>query len=399
MSNYSYGPSKSRSARSRKRMLPRQNRQRKANKSAYINPDRFVKKADPSLRVEDYQPRHNFDDFALLPTIKTNVRRRNYQTPTAIQDQAIGPILAGHDLIGIANTGTGKTAAFILPLLDKVLRGSNERVLILAPTRELALQIDAELKLFASNMRAYSTLCIGGTNIDRQISSLRREPHFVIGTPGRIKDLLKRGSIKLANFHNVVLDEVDRMVDIGFIRDIELILKQMPASRQSLFFSATTTPKINALMSTFLKDPVTVSVRTGETTDNVDQDIVRTMPGTQKIEILHDIINGHEVEKVIIFVDTKRNVERLSRDLNARGLTSITIHSNKSQSQRQRALKQFKAGESDILVATDVAARGLDIDGVTHVINYELPQSYDDYIHRIGRTGRAGKVGKALTFV
>lgn len=380
-------------------MLPRQNRQRKANKSAYINPDRFVKKADPSLRVEDYQPRHNFDDFALLPTIKTNVRRRNYQTPTAIQDQAIGPILAGHDLIGIANTGTGKTAAFILPLLDKVLRGSNERVLILAPTRELALQIDAELKLFASNMRAYSTLCIGGTNIDRQISSLRREPHFVIGTPGRIKDLLKRGSIKLANFHNVVLDEVDRMVDIGFIRDIELILKQMPASRQSLFFSATTTPKINALMSTFLKDPVTVSVRTGETTDNVDQDIVRTMPGTQKIEILHDIINGHEVEKVIIFVDTKRNVERLSRDLNARGLTSITIHSNKSQSQRQRALKQFKAGESDILVATDVAARGLDIDGVTHVINYELPQSYDDYIHRIGRTGRAGKVGKALTFV
>ena len=285
-------------------MLPRQNRQRKANKSAYINPDRFVKKADPSLRVEDYQPRHNFDDFALLPTIKTNVRRRNYQTPTAIQDQAIGPILAGHDLIGIANTGTGKTAAFILPLLDKVLRGSNERVLILAPTRELALQIDAELKLFASNMRAYSTLCIGGTNIDRQISSLRREPHFVIGTPGRIKDLLKRGSIKLANFHNVVLDEVDRMVDIGFIRDIELILKQMPASRQSLFFSATTTPKINALMSTFLKDPVTVSVRTGETTDNVDQDIVRTMPGTQKIEILHDIINGHEVEKVIIFVDT-----------------------------------------------------------------------------------------------
>lgn len=399
MSNYSYGPSKSRPARSRKRMFARAHHPRKTNGGAYINPDRFIKKADPSELGENYQPQHNFDDFALLPAIKANVRRRDYESPTAIQDQAISPILAGNDLIGIANTGTGKTAAFILPLLDKVLRQPNERVLILAPTRELALQIDAELKLFASNMRVYSTLCIGGTNIERQISSLRRNPHFVIGTPGRIKDLLKRGSIKLAGFHNVVLDEVDRMVDIGFIRDIEQILRQMPADRQSLFFSATTTPKINALMNTFLKDPITVSVRTGETTDNVDQDVVRTKPGMQKIEILHDIINGHEVEKVIIFVDTKRNVERLSRDLNARGLTSITIHSNKSQSQRQRALKAFKAGKSDILVATDVAARGLDIDGVTHVINYELPQSYDDYIHRIGRTGRAGKVGKALTFV
>ncbi len=399
MSNYSYGPSKSRPSRSRKRMFSHQNRQRKTNKGAYINPDRFIKKADSTIQAEDYKPKHSFDDFALLPAIKANVHHRGYQNPTAIQDQAIGPILAGNDLIGIANTGTGKTAAFILPLLDKVLREPNERVLILAPTRELALQIDAELKLFASNLRAYSTLCIGGTNIERQIASLRRDPHFVIGTPGRIKDLLKRGSIKLAGFHNVVLDEVDRMVDIGFIRDIEQILKQMPIGRQSLFFSATTTPKINALMSTFLRNPVTVSVRTGETTDNVDQDIVRIEPGIGKIEVLHNIINGHEVEKVIIFVDTKRNVERLSRDLNARGLTSITIHSNKSQSQRGRALRQFKAGQSDILIATDIAARGLDIDGVTHVINYELPQSYDDYIHRIGRTGRAGKVGKALTFI
>ncbi len=399
MSTYSYGPRQSRPNRSRKRMFASQNRNRKTNKGVYINPERFIKKADPAVPVEDYQPQHSFEDFALLPAIQANVRRRDYKTPTAIQDQAIKPILEGNDLIGIANTGTGKTAAFILPLLDKILRNPSEQAIILAPTRELALQIDAELKLFAGGLRIYSTLCIGGTNIDRQISSLRRNPHFIIGTPGRIKDLLKRNSIKLANFHNVVLDEVDRMVDIGFIRDIELILKQMPTERQSLFFSATTTPKINALMSTFLKNPVTVSVRTGETTNNVDQDIVRAAPGLQKIEVLHEIINGHEVEKVIIFVDTKRNVEKLSRDLNARGLASITIHSNKSQSQRQRALKQFKAGESDILVATDVAARGLDIDGVTHVINYELPQSYDDYVHRIGRTGRAGKVGKALTFV
>jgi len=228
---------------------------------------------------------------------------------------------------------------------------------------------------------------------------LRRNPQFVIGTPGRLKDLLERGFLDLSQFRSVVLDEADRMLDMGFIDDIQMLLATLPADRQTLFFSATMSPKIRLLTERFLRNPVTVSVKTQDTAATVDQDIVRFTDEENKIEQLHDMLNQKEFSKVLVFGQTKHGVERLSDSLAKRGFQVTAIHGNKSQPQRQRSLNMFKQDDVQVLIATDVAARGLDIPNVSHVINYDLPSTYEDYIHRIGRTGRASKQGYALTFV
>lgn len=364
-----------------------------------INPARFIRKAEPVAEMKAYASKHKFTDFAISPELKRNILTKGYTATTPIQDQAIPVILAGSDVVGIANTGTGKTAAFLIPLLNKVLVNSSERVLIVVPTRELAIQINEEFAAFRGALRVFSVCTVGGASIGQQIANLRRPHNFVIGTPGRLKDLVERGVMKLPTFGTIVLDEADRMLDMGFVNDMRFIMSQMAAKRQTLLFSATIKPELDKLIREFLKEPVTISVKTGDTSKNIDQDVVRVKRGEEKIEVLHNLLIQSHFSKVLIFGRTKHGVERLSQDLIKRGFKAEAIHGNKNQNKRQRALSQFDGNHSQILVATDVAARGLDIDNVSHVINYDLPATYEDYVHRIGRTGRGNKTGKALTFV
>ena len=272
-------------------------------------------------------------------------------------------------------------------------------VLIVAPTRELAQQIDEQFREFSRGLGLYSTLVVGGVNIDRQIRDLKRRPNIIIGTPGRLKDLLNRHVLQLKNMTTLVLDEADRMLDMGFLPDIRTLVAGMPRERQTLFFSATITPEISALVHDFLQDPATVSVRTSETNEHIEQDVVEARDKAHKMELLTDMLSNDAYEKVLVFGETKFGVQRLSDHLEKSGIASVAIHGNKNQSQRQRALKLFKDEKVRVMVATDVAARGLDIPNVTHVINFDTPQTYEDYVHRIGRTGRGGASGHAHTFI
>ncbi|MDN5274616.1 MAG: putative box helicase domain protein [Candidatus Saccharibacteria bacterium] len=366
----------------------------------YIHPSKFINKAVSKADEVVYESKHKFADFPFGAQLHHNVASKGYENPSAIQDQAIPYIIEGRDVIGLANTGTGKTAAFLLPIIERqsgiTLRPS---VLIVAPTRELAQQIDEQFREFSRGLDLYSTLIVGGVNIDRQIRDLKRRPHVIIGTPGRLKDLMMRRVLQLKNMTTLVLDEADRMLDMGFLPDIRQIVNEMPEERQTLFFSATITPEISALVNTFLKDPVTVSVRTSETAEHVEQDVIESRDKAHKLEILTEMLGQKGYEKVLVFGETKFGVQRLSDHLDNSGIPSAAIHGNKNQSQRQRALKQFKDERVRVLVATDVAARGLDIPNVTHVINFDTPQTYEDYIHRIGRTGRGGARGHAHTFI
>lgn len=364
-----------------------------------INSYHYVSSAG-SQTNQEYNPiNHSFNDFSVDQKLKQNIADRGYTVPTPIQDQAIIPILDGRDLIGIANTGTGKTAAFLIPLINKIIHNRAERVLIIVPTRELSVQIDDEFKAMGKGLNIHSLLCIGGASLHRQVYALTRSPQIIIGTPGRLKDLSNRRHLNLSSFKTIVLDEVDRMVDIGFIHDIRYIISLLSRSRQSLFFSATVSPQVNNIIQTFLKNPITVSVKVQETVPQIHQDIIRVGDKNEKIEKLKAMLKLEEFKKVLIFGRTKWGVERLSRSLQQNGFNASSIHGNKSLHQRLRVLTQFKKNQLHVLVATDVAARGLDIEDVSHVINFDEPSTYTDYVHRIGRTGRAQKTGIALTFV
>ena len=357
----------------------------------------LVKKAEPQ-ESNEYIPQHSFADFEVSDILKKNIAQKGYSTPTPIQDKAIPHVLAGRDVIGLASTGTGKTAAFMVPLLDKVLKNPSEKILIIAPTRELAVQIMDEGRSFSQGIKAFFTLVIGGVNIRRQISELRRRPSFVVGTPGRLKDLAERRALFLSDYNTIVLDEVDRMLDMGFIHDIRSLVAQLPQRRHSLFFSATMTDQARGVASEFLQDPITIEIASSRASDHVNQDIVNVR-GRNKIDVLHDILIRPEVQKALVFGRTKFGMEKLSQKLVDRGFKATAIHGNKTQGQRQRALNAFKRNEVSVLLATDVASRGIDVSDISHVINYELPETYDDYIHRIGRTGRADQIGTALTFI
>ncbi len=367
---------------------------------AYIDPQKFINKAVPVVAITEDATTARFTDFNLSEAIKSNLIARGYEAPTPIQNDTLEAALAGKDVIGLANTGTGKTAAFLLPIIERILTGEGQtRALIMAPTRELAVQIYDEFKIFARGMKMEAVVCVGGMGMEPQIRGLRRNPQLIIGTPGRLKDLTQRRALNLSNANVLVLDEADRMLDMGFIADIRHLVGLMPAQRQSLCFSATMTPAVERLMNDFLKDPVTVSVRSAVTSDHIEQDIVEAGGKEEKFDVLAEMLKDPDFEKVLIFGETKFGVQRLADNLSKLGLHAQAIHGNKSQPQRQRALKAFADNHVKILVATDVAARGLDIPRVSHVINFDQPQTYEDYIHRIGRTGRAGKAGKALTFV
>lgn len=367
-----------------------------------IDLSRLINKAKPHEAEAPFVPVHAFSDFPIDPQLKENIAGKGYLTPTPIQDQSIPHVLKGKDVVGLANTGTGKTAAFLIPLIDKVLKlralKTEERVLVMVPTRELALQIEQEFWGFAKRLGMNAVVCVGGAGIEPQIRVLRRNPSFVVGTPGRLKDLAERREIDFSKFHSVVLDEADRMLDMGFIDDMRLILGKMPKTRHTLFFSATMGRDVERLIGDFLTHPITISVKTRDTAATVDQDVVRVTRDT-KFQILVDLLSKPEFSKTLVFGRTKHGVERLGRDLRKAGIRAESIHGDKTHGRRQKALLMFKKEGADVLVATDVAARGLDISDVSHVINYDLPGTYEDYTHRIGRTGRAGKTGSALTFI
>ncbi len=366
----------------------------------YIDPALFVKVADIKEDVVIEENNIKFTDLNLNPIIIEALKEKGYEKPTPIQAKAIPHILEGKDVIGLADTGTGKTMAFLLPLLDATLKENKTKTLILAPTRELALQIEQELRSILNySMKIFVTSCIGGTNIRKQMFQLNRYNQFVIATPGRLQDLVDRKAINLSEYKHVVLDEVDRMLDMGFINEIKAILSMLPEKRQSLFFSATTEGKTQDLMKQFLKDPVTIEISKNTSSENVHQDIVKVLDNEVKLDKLIDILNQEVVAKALIFCGTKMAVDRLWKNLKESGFSVESMHGDKTQMHRQVALKKFKSGEAWIMIGTDVAARGIDVKDITHVINYETPQTYEDYIHRVGRAGRGGNIGWALTFI
>lgn len=368
-----------------------------------FNPSQFINKNPIDVIEEVYTPKNTFNTFGLSETLVGAIVKLGLKTPTPIQDQIIPEILKGHDVIGLAETGTGKTAAFLIPILEETLKdkakNKNRQTLILAPTRELAIQINEELYKLSRGLGIYSTICVGGMSIIPQIKSLRRTNHFIIGTPGRVLDLIKRKNLKPENTTTVVLDEADRMLDMGFINDMRTILSSTPKDRETLFFSATMSSGAKKLVNDFLRDPIIISVKKKDVTDSIAQDVIR-YNHHDKFDTLVSLLKNTEFKRVLIFGSMKHSVEKLSKQLSMEaGVTADSIHGNKSHGQRQRSLKRFKKGEVRVLVATDVAARGIHIDDVTHVINYDLPTTFEDYVHRIGRTGRGTKHGKALTFV
>lgn len=361
--------------------------------SQYINKNPVVADTDPA-----YVAKHTFHDFGLERDLVAAIDAMNLVTPSPIQDQIIPHILDGRDVVGLAATGTGKTAAFLIPTINKTLKQRSRLTLILAPTRELAIQVEQELRKLTPKMGIYSTVCVGGMNIRPQIMGLKKRNHFIIGTPGRVQDLIDRGHIKPGAFSTVILDEADRMLDMGFIHDMRSILKDVPEDHETLFFSATMSKTVEGLIHEFMRDPITVSVKKKDITTSITQDVV-FYEAHHKFDLLVTLLGKKEFEKVIIFGAMKHSVEKLAQELVKAGLKADAIHGNKSHGQRQRSLQNFKSGRVNILVATDVAARGIHVDNVSHVINYDLPNTFEDYVHRIGRTGRADKLGNALTFV
>lgn len=371
---------------------------RRQPRKAYIHPSRFIQSAKPS-NEQPYQPQHAFSDFKTHKLIQDNLAAMGFKAPSPIQDQTIPVGLEGKDVVGVANTGTGKTVAFAIPMINRLMTEGRTKAIILAPTRELAQQIDEQCRQIAKGSGLRSVLLIGGVSMGPQLRDLKQSPRIIIGTPGRIKDHLERRSVSLRDCNIVVLDEVDRMLDMGFVNDIRHILSQTNYDKQSLYFSATLDQKTKDIIETFTTDPTYISVKSTETSANVEQNVVAFQSANDKMDKLHNLLIQGDVAKSLIFDDTQRSVERLSKELEARGFAAGSIHGGKSQHQRQRMLAKFKDNHINVLVATDVAARGLDVSDVTHVINYSTPQSYEDYIHRIGRTGRAGKTGYALTFI
>ena len=363
-----------------------------------FDPTKFINTNPVDTEVVEYVPKHAFNDFNIDERLKRTIAGMGLKTPSPIQDQAIPLILEGEDVVGLAETGTGKTAAFLIPLIERKRSTPQNVTLILTPTRELAIQVDNEFKKLGASFRMYSTVCVGGTNINPQLRALKRHNHFIIGTPGRVKDLMSRKAIPLSEIDSVVLDEADRMLDMGFIHDMRDILGSITKDRHTLFFSATMDEKTKSLVHDFMRRPTVISVKKKEVTNSVHQDVV-PFEHAHKFDTLVELLKRNDFTRVIVFGSMKHSVEKLGQELTRSGIKAESIHGNKSHGQRQRSLDRFKSGQVKVLVATDVAARGIHVDRVSHVINYDLPNTFEDYVHRIGRTGRGSEAGKALTFV
>ena len=347
---------------------------------------------------------NNFSGLDLADPIQRALAARNHIEPTPIQARAIPELLAGKDLLGIAQTGTGKTAAFALPILDRLSCGHGKkdrrrpRALILAPTRELAIQIGEEIRAYAIFLHLRHTVIFGGVGQKPQVNALRRGVDIVVATPGRLLDLMDQGWLRLGAVEFLVLDEADRMLDMGFVRDVRKIIGALPRDRQSLLFSATMPAEVARLSRNILNNPVTVEVTPRATPVARVEQRVYHVGGREKLALLTGILGDPALSRVLVFSRTKHRANRITEKLGKAGVRVEVIHGNKSQSTRQRALKKFRAGQVRVLVATDIAARGIDVEGVTHVVNYDLPNEPESYVHRIGRTARAGAGGFALSF-
>lgn len=378
---------------------PRSFNPKKGFRKDFIDEKMFINKEVTVSEAAEYVAKHVFTDFGIAEQLSANLTAKGLIKPSAIQDQAIPVALEGKDVIGIASTGTGKTAAFLIPLINKLVADKDHKMMVLCPTRELALQVEAEFIAFTRGMKLFSVSCVGGAPIMRQIKELELGVNAVIGTPGRVKDLIERGKINMSYFDSIVLDEADRMLDMGFIDDMRSILGMMPKDKQGLFFSATFSPEIKRLVSDFLRDPVTVSIKTRDTASSVMQDVIRASGDKDKLEALHEILNKPEYSKVLIFREMKRHVDNLAEELKARGFNALALHGDMHNRERERAVRALSTGKVQVVIATDVAARGLDINDISLVVNYDIPNNFETYVHRIGRTGRGTKLGHALTFV
>jgi len=345
-----------------------------------------------------------FDELELIEPLKRSLKEQNYTTPTPIQAQTIPAALDEYDVLGCAQTGTGKTAAFALPILNylgkeaRKARPNQPLALVLAPTRELAIQIGESFATYGKHLRLRHVLVYGGVNQAGQVRALNRGAHVLVATPGRLLDLMNQGFVHLDQLEVFVLDEADRMLDMGFLPDLKRIIKQLPEQRQSLFFSATMPPKIVELAQSLLFEPVTVNVTPKTTSVERIEQRVAFLDRNAKLPHLEKLLLGDHVERVIVFTRTKRGANVLAEKLSKGKFKAVAIHGNKSQNARQRALDAFKGKQVQVLVATDVAARGIDIDGISHVVNYDMPVEAESYVHRIGRTGRAGADGIAVSF-
>jgi ATP-dependent RNA helicase RhlE len=345
-----------------------------------------------------------FSELKLIKPLVLALDKKGYTQPTPIQEQAIPSVLAGKDIFGCAQTGTGKTAAFALPILQllSAKQVPNERrtikALILAPTRELALQISDNFLAYGKNLRLSHTTVFGGVSQNKQTTALRNGVDILIATPGRLLDLMNQGYIKLNNIEHFVLDEADRMLDMGFINDIKKVIAKLPAKRQTLFFSATAAPDIMKLANTILHNPASIAVTPVSSTATLVEQSVYYVQKEQKRSLLKHVLKNNTIEHALVFTRTKRGADKVAKELNSNGIKAEAIHGNKSQGARERALKGFKDRTIRVLVATDIASRGIDVDKLSHVINYEIPEQAETYVHRIGRTGRAGSSGVAISF-
>ncbi|TNE53831.1 MAG: DEAD/DEAH box helicase [Bacteroidetes bacterium] len=383
-------------------MQPRNNhRNRKSQNKmvSTIDPSTLIKKASTSIET-NFVSKLTFRDFNLHSALSKSITAKGYERPTEIQERVIPSLIEGNDLIGIAATGTGKTGAFLVPIIHQMLINRETSALVIVPTRELAQQVHDEFISLTKGMGIHSSCFIGGTNVNKDMANARRKNPFIVATPGRLNDLMSRKAMNLNRTSILVLDEFDRMLDMGFIHDVRKISSAMISKKQTMLFSATVDKSQEKLINEFVMSPIRVNVTTGTDSSNrVHQDIVKVGKSENKFDVLLALLNKDSFEKVILFAETKRTADKISKQLRNSGLRSDVIHGNKSQNYRTNAIKQFKAGKTKILVATDVAARGVDVDNVTHVVNYQLPRTMDSYIHRIGRTGRAGKTGMAYTFI
>lgn len=346
-----------------------------------------------------------FTKFGLSDHIMRGIRAAGYTVPTPIQTLAIQPVLAGQDMIGSAQTGTGKTAAFVLPLLHRLSAGSaahgtdsRPRALVLTPTRELAQQVQAAVAAYGRFLTLRSVSIYGGASMENQLKLLRRGADIIVATPGRLLDHLQRKTISLSKIQVLVLDEADRMLDMGFIHDVRKIIKEVPTDRQTLLFSATISDEISALAAGVMRNPHTVEASAPHTPATTVAQYFYTVSQVSKMDLLLHSIEAEKMESVLVFSRTKHGADKICKRLERKGITAVAIHSNRTQPQRDRALEGFKAGKFRVLVATDIAARGIDVTGISHVINFDIPRYAEDYIHRIGRTGRAGAAGDAITF-
>ena len=343
-----------------------------------------------------------FSDLKLSEPLLVALGELGYDSPTPIQQQAITPILEGRDIFGCAQTGTGKTAAFALPVLQqlhlKPKTNSAIRALILAPTRELAIQISENIHAYSKYVRVPHVTIFGGVSQKNQERELRKGADIIVATPGRLLDLMNQGLVRIDKVEHFVLDEADKMLDMGFVHDIKRIITKLPVQRQTLFFSATAAPEIMKLANSLLKKPVNISVAPVSSATPLVEQSIYYVTKENKRSLLKYVLTNNSVEHALVFTRTKRGADRVAKELNKSGIRSEAIHGDKSQGARERALKGFKSRSIRVLVATDIASRGIDVDKLSHVINYEIPEVAETYVHRIGRTGRAGSSGKAISF-